>query len=188
MLSLVAAVACSNADKRADIPRRTAYRHVDLPEHGHGVISDAETGQAIFLIEGNGDFDFKNRGDDRWVTVEYPLVINAVYYGTDRKNLSKEELQQAAANRMERFLLNAGTSRVHVKEIHSGDSVEGAVVYGLESPTPLQFFVMKPRKGRINTGVFRIEGLNAATYDSLRPVVDYLREDMDAFIYFFINE
>lgn len=171
ILALLAALftCCTGSgDNKASVPRRTAYPRLepyDTATVRHILASiEFDVNTSALLSTPRKD----------WLDIEYPRY-GATLHLSARTKLTKNELQYAAANRMERMLLNLGGTAAQQDEFESG--CFNCLLLRASAPvaTPVQFLAVDP-DGRMLSGTAAFHG-NISPADSIRPYTEALGDE-----------
>lgn len=171
-LTALLASACTGgpADNVA-VPRQRAYPRPALPDT---VLTAAPSAPLYFLVNADAALD-QPRED--WLNIHYPTLGVTVH--TSFTPTTPDKVQDVMANRMQRLLLNAGQAEPRFTESVNAAGFDIVIAQSETGVTPLQFLATD-NSGWVVSGAARIaDGDGAANVDSLRPIINAVRHDLE---------
>ena len=159
---------------RPAVPPAEAYPRMSLPEADSLVAVDGTVIEvnpsAVTVTEPTGDRKATA------VTVTYPDLGAHIYYTV--RSVTAAEMESAVDNRLERMSLNLGGIPAQTEHTSADSPLEGVILTARSgSQTPVQLLVVG--NDFVVSGTAFIDDAHASTrYDSIRPLVDMLYDDM----------
>lgn len=174
-LTVAALAACSGPSSDSAVPRREAY-----PRAMHYAADYAYPPGLPMRFAANADatydIDVKPNGDV-WLSICYPAYDAWIY--CTFTDLRRRDRDEAIANRLERMALNIGGATASMQRFMTPGGTEAQMLTARGVPmAPVQFIASDSLWMVSGNAVFR-SASPRATADSLAPMVDVVRRDIE---------
>lgn len=168
--------ACTS-DGDVPVPKPYAWPRIDLYPTEYSCMDSLD---ASFCVNSGATVIIKDRGERGAADIVYPRYGATVYVTV----LSRvKDLDAEVAGRKERIARNLGDKAADRMLFTSADSTFNGIVVSAKSlsQTPVQLAAINRPKGIVvSATAFFEKPLDAGSYDSIAPIIEALRVDMDS--------
>ena len=174
LLLLTILAACS--DEERYVPKPKGYFRIDMPERAYTSLDTMERYKFEYPANAVITNDPHSPNEKNWITIEFPYFKGALYMTHKDVNNNLGEYLEDVHTMLNKHLQKANGIRDSLI-INPEHDTYGMVIEidGSGVATPLQFYLTDSTKNFVRGSLY----FNfIPNNDSMRPVINYLREDM----------